>query len=381
MSNFYGGKQGFSFYIAKCYTSIEEMNNNYDTDTDVNYNDYVLISSDDSSSIENGNLYRKGYQEYELIGNIAGPPGGVGRLELYDTINGEGGIIEAYEKESTDDWDIAPLSEKDIIITPEQVAGKADEEYNDNIKIGYYTLVSKTENNGKKIAKVKLAMQMPYPIIEMETGEAVNPGTNPILDRIDDGTHNYYYKYELKVPKGYDGSYFQPYLDSDYTLYAKKYVADSDGNYSEDTEGKINLGSLKRDTGILIGKNIAYYTNSSTIQDEKADGFTLLEDIPKIIVRLNSQYPDGLTDTEEKGKLVTYGDDEAPAYNYDDSHSMVCKWFFSYDYGTKSWYYIGSLVDSLQSKTILFADNNGSNQPNGGHQLNYGGVWFETVDN
>lgn len=60
-NSFYGGRQGASFIIAKSFSNIEEMIDNFKLGPEykiVNYNEYVLINSADT---DNGKLYRRGY--------------------------------------------------------------------------------------------------------------------------------------------------------------------------------------------------------------------------------------------------------------------------------------------------------------------------------
>ena len=103
MSNFYGGKQGFSFFIIKSYQVPMEINNNgeistyntleevlayeFEADTDVHYNDYILLSDKNNPYMDHtGELYRKGYREFEFVGRIAGPPGGVSDITFIETL-------------------------------------------------------------------------------------------------------------------------------------------------------------------------------------------------------------------------------------------------------------------------------------------------------
>ena len=106
MSNFHGGKQGFSFFITKTYiiekaldgykeknvdnegfNSIDNLlEYKFNNDRDVHYNDYVLISMEimgsnfASSNSYHGNLYRKDITNFKLVGNLAGPPGGTSEV-------------------------------------------------------------------------------------------------------------------------------------------------------------------------------------------------------------------------------------------------------------------------------------------------------------
>lgn len=67
-NSFYGGRQGASFIIAKSFSSIAEMIENFKKGPDyqiVNYNEYVLINS---ATADNGKLYRRGYEYTNEMG-------------------------------------------------------------------------------------------------------------------------------------------------------------------------------------------------------------------------------------------------------------------------------------------------------------------------
>ena len=117
MSNFYGGKQGFSFFIAKTYILEQLLNGKYketidadndegltidsflekkfNEDLDVHYNDYILLSvgvagfNFTATDNYHGNLYRKDITEFKLVGNLAGPPGGASQVIPVDWNNFE----------------------------------------------------------------------------------------------------------------------------------------------------------------------------------------------------------------------------------------------------------------------------------------------------
>lgn len=78
MESFYGGKQGASFIIKKDFLSVEEMTNAFNRGTnykDVAYGEYVLIKNTDPLDETGGNIYKRGYNGPEYIGNIRGPQG------------------------------------------------------------------------------------------------------------------------------------------------------------------------------------------------------------------------------------------------------------------------------------------------------------------
>ena len=78
MESFYGGKQGASFIIKKTFTSVSAMNtafNQKDVYKDVAYGEYVMIENTNMLDDTRGNVYKRGYNGAEYIGNFRGPQG------------------------------------------------------------------------------------------------------------------------------------------------------------------------------------------------------------------------------------------------------------------------------------------------------------------
>lgn len=78
MESFYGGKQGASFIIKKTFTSVSSMNtafNQKDVYKDVAYGEYVMIENTDMLDDTRGNVYKRGYNGAEYIGNFRGLQG------------------------------------------------------------------------------------------------------------------------------------------------------------------------------------------------------------------------------------------------------------------------------------------------------------------
>lgn len=110
-----------------------------------------------------------------------------------------------------------------------------------------------------------------------------------------------------------------------------------------------DMGSIKSDNGLLVGRNYTYYGTQS---------------ISVIISSLNIDYPNGLTG-EDKGKVITAG-----TYNNDKN-------FFAFDYDENTWYYLGSLSGVTDfTEAFLFASENDANIESKKNTLKNGGVWF-----
>ena len=92
-SSFYGGRRGASFVLVKRYSSIQEMITAFKQGgdyKDVNYDEYVMIDTSNKNSVDNGKVYRRGYDYTndlggaEYIGQIQGPVGYAPHLNLED---------------------------------------------------------------------------------------------------------------------------------------------------------------------------------------------------------------------------------------------------------------------------------------------------------
>ena len=91
MYSFYGGRPGNSFIIIKNFPTVQDMVDDFKKGpnyTDVHYDEYVIINTQDKNSEDNGKIYRRGY-EYtnsqggaEYIGTIVGPAGGSPEVQM-----------------------------------------------------------------------------------------------------------------------------------------------------------------------------------------------------------------------------------------------------------------------------------------------------------
>lgn len=96
MNSFYGGKHGNSFIIAKTYTSIAEMVEDFDkgkTNSPVNFDEYVLINTVNKNNPENGQIFRRGY-DYNSPRTIISYQPTYGKPNPYETvkINANGAV-------------------------------------------------------------------------------------------------------------------------------------------------------------------------------------------------------------------------------------------------------------------------------------------------
>lgn len=96
--------------------------------------------------------------------------------------------------------------------------------------------------------------------------------------------------------------------------------------YWKNKDGWQDLGSIKADSGILIGLNISKIEHPEMNVVETA------------IPYLNNLYPSGLRGVDLKGKIITAGDgtDGRDAYAFDYSYKA--------NGGYAGWYYIGEMA-------------------------------------
>lgn len=446
MSNFYGGKQGFSFFIAKTYIieqtasgykevdSEEESSSTiedflalkFNEDTDVHYNDYILLSvgvagfNFAATDNHHGNLYRKDITNFKLIGNLAGPPGGASQVIPLDWNNFE----ESYEKDKDKDG-LTPPDKGSTLIAANVVDGGAIDETTGKFKYNKILFKYYSYRNPDKTTTLKMAIQIPAPYIDFtDSYEPDETGAPPIVERIiEENNDNYFYnKYKYPLVT----KYYKPRIEND-ELYGDlyKYQKNNDNeNYSyQPTDKSIYLGKIKQESGILIGQNIAYYILASeantqtdedlaeylinkdkrdTLKTEPTDSYILLVNKKVICQKLNDDFPCGLgytyaseTDHSKRivsnvdlvGKIITYGDSTGPV-----SNEKVLNWFFAYDFSRENdvetgniipnWYYLS--LYSVETRIIFSEDykddSNNIIGPNTSEEIKVGDLWIGIED-
>ena len=115
-------------------------------------------------------------------------------------------------------------------------------------------------------------------------------------------------------------------------------------------DGWLDLGSIKDETGVLIGFNL------------KPSDHPGIEIIENALQYLDTNYPNGLTNLLYKGKIVTIG-------NSGDN-----KLFYAFDYDTNKWYYLGTF-DNDNTWTMVAKENDITLESKK-QKLAIGGVWF-----
>ena len=211
MYSFYGGRPGNSFTIVTSFPTVQEMIDAFRGGpryTNVHYDEYVIINTEDKNNPTNGQIYRRGYDYNndmggaELIGTIVGPAGKAPLLtvdkyqDIWEAVqnadNGISGNAQGYE---------SMASEGQLkVIDADLIPGKD----NDTIKWISYSL---RDSEGRDtIAHV--GFKIPYPVIDFETSN-IDFWDSIGTTRTDDKTHPFYEKWKINIPRGQKGDSFQ----------------------------------------------------------------------------------------------------------------------------------------------------------------------------
>lgn len=255
-SSFYGGRRGASFVIVKNYLDIPSMTEDFKNGNsfkDVAFDEYVIINNPRKNHPDNGKVFRRGYdynsnrkieayllknkdendnistysevteQHYkhllegdffdkesdvieahgaEYIGCIIGPAGKAPLLTIgaYDAIRE---MAESTFEERRSNGLYSPDN-----VNPGLIPGKEGNNYNDSIE---WCCVSIRNDQYGDDTQAYIGFKFPYLVTQMQTLQVEPYDTNgDIADmsniyRDDDGTHPYYNKWHLDIPKGVKG--------------------------------------------------------------------------------------------------------------------------------------------------------------------------------
>ena len=205
-NSFYGGRQGASFVIQERYLSIAEMieffkmGNNYKT---VNYDEFVIIDTENKNDPDNGKVYRRGYDYNNImggalyVGQIVGPAGLAPHTEM-KTIN------EVENIKETEGFEYRRGEGSYAVTNASLVAGKTSEgQFNDAIEWSYCSV--RDDNSHESTAHI--GFKFPYTVIDFTANStsAYTAADAELVSRIDDKSHPFYEKWQLQVPKGIKG--------------------------------------------------------------------------------------------------------------------------------------------------------------------------------
>lgn len=217
MESFYGGKQGFSFIIVKSFSSVAEMVTNFKKGPNysaVHFDEHVIINTPNKNNLENGRLYRRGYDYTNdlggaiYVGTIVGPAGQAPLLEMTTVAN----VKEKNKKE----YDHKRYSEGSYAPTANLVPGKTSSgTFHDSITWACCSV----KNDTDEYSTAYIGFIFPYLVTEF-TATSVSPYYNRdsanenfnninLSLRKDDGLHPYFQQWHFSIPKGIKGDTFK----------------------------------------------------------------------------------------------------------------------------------------------------------------------------
>ena len=254
-NSFYGGRHGASFVIQERYLTIAamieqfKMGNSYKT---VNYDEYVIIDTENKNDPDNGKIYRRGYDYNNsvggalYVGQIVGPAGLAPHTEM-KTIN-EVDVIK-----ETEGFEYRRGEGEYTVTNASLVPGKeSNGTFNDTIEWAYCSV--RDENSHESTAHI--GFKFPYTVIEFtaKSASAYTSSSAELASRIDDKSHPFYEKWQLQVPKGIKGDALKNLRES----------TNADGNR------------------ILVYDSINYDTKAEGVTTTQTIG--LLNDIEKVSI-------------------------------------------------------------------------------------------------
>lgn len=217
-NSFYGGRRGASFVIAKRYSTIAEMVAAFSQGGDyktVNYDEYVLIDTENKNNPDNGKIYRRGYEYNNSMGGaiyegqIVGPAGLAPHTKMHT-------IDEVEQIQEREDFTYRRGSGEYSPVGGNIIPGKYVEpgtgiiKYNDKISWAYCSV--RDMNSHESTAHI--GFKFPYTVIDytttsVSTYENGNYADTSAATRIDDGSHPFYEKWNISIPKGVKGDAFK----------------------------------------------------------------------------------------------------------------------------------------------------------------------------
>ena len=336
-NSFYGGRRGASFVIVKKYLTIAEMIAAFSQGGDyktVNYDEYVLIDTENKNDKDNGKIYRRGYEYNNSMGGaiyegqIVGPAGMAPHTEMHT-------IEEVEQIEQRENFTYRrgsgeyTLNDGSIIPGKYIEAGSGIVKYNDKISWAYCSV--RDLNSHESTAHI--GFKFPYTVIDYTT-EMVKPYNDngdyadmTEANRIDDGVHPFYEKWKISIPKGIKGDTFKNFrvMIADNTIEAYTGQADDIANnrqvlvydfytYNNKENGEVityYVGDFNKISNITVSA-----TGLITIEYTHDDNDTYQLKIP-ISVSINTGDSEGTGtqkvvityangDTEEIGQPLNY---------------------------------------------------------------------------
>ena len=247
IDSLYASHEGVSFVIKASFSSVDKMKQKFSQGgnfTEVWYGEYCLISTKNKNHPDNGKIFRRGldYQNTQTagsiyVGQIVGPSSGTPFFQV-DTIdnvealstekledntyrrypvsqNTDGTVVTNWKQDANGNWhDAGGALKKDFKFNIQNrtlVPGKSGETFNDDIE---YTWVNIRKDDDDADSWFYVGMKLPYTVIDYEahavsqydTAGNIKPHTTMAsIERRDDGSHPFWEKWDMGIPKGLKG--------------------------------------------------------------------------------------------------------------------------------------------------------------------------------
>ena len=246
-SSFFGGRRGASFVITASYPTIKEMITAFKGGIDylvVGFDDYVIIDTVNKNHVDNGKVFRRGYDYTNeqggaiYVGQIVGPTGPAPHISL-TTID----EVKKKQQELKNNQEYNyQMSSGDYTPLINLIPGKTSEGiFND--KIDWACCSVRDKDNRDTTAYI--GFKIPYTVIDY-TANSVSSYYNRdnqtsnfknlnLVDRTDDKTHPFYEKWNISVPKGIKGDTFKNFRIVNASSVDK---VENYPNQNEDRKGK-----------------------------------------------------------------------------------------------------------------------------------------------
>lgn len=215
-NSFYGGRKGASFIIVARFNTIAAMVTEFKKGgeyKDVNYDEYVIIDTENKNNRDNGKIYRRGYDFNNnmggaiLIGQIVGPSGPAPLTSLTS--------VEEVNRISTAQGNNAntQTTRGTVEVVPGAKGNATQRTFDDETDKVYYAAVSVRDTNSND-SKLYIGFKFPYMVTDF-ISESVSPYQNGTyqdkasVERVDDTQHKFYQKWKITIPKGVKGDTFK----------------------------------------------------------------------------------------------------------------------------------------------------------------------------
>lgn len=243
-NSFYGGRRGASFIIVKSFKTIAEMvtafskGNQY---TAVNYDEFVIIDTENKNDTDNGKIYRRGYNYTgdlggaEYVGQIVGPAGLGPHAEMLEKSEVHQKYLDA--STSGDQLDYRHGVGTLDIATGDLVPGakgstnnRTFDDTTDKIHWEYFSL----RDDQQIESTCYIGLQIPYTVFDFKTSSispynaAGNYTDMTSIARYSEAEeHPFYEKWHIYIPRGIKGDTLQNFRL--YTPTAAETLLDAEG--------------------------------------------------------------------------------------------------------------------------------------------------------